>query len=746
MKKAIAVYYYTISQNNAIGRCNRIILEQLCEKYDFTVFSSRFDNPRPDRINWVRIAAPMTPMLACYAIFRVWALVEFTFQKHIRGRRFDLVQASDGCVDFADLDYVHFCHKAYIQRFLHFADMRSLRGISRALNGFLHRVWEGALYRRSPQLVVPSQGLRRELGEYCHVGDSAMTVLSNPVDLDYYLSSTEERTSAKQNLGVDTAEVVLVFVALGHFERKGLGPLIDSLANPLLKGVKLLVVGGSVDSTAAYRKRAKRQKVDQQVVFCGPQTDIRKFLRAADAFVLPSRYEVFPLVALEAAASGLPLITSQLNGVEEFALSGTTGFVLQEIDAGAIGDAIDRLRTTSPEERQRMGRNARSAVEKYGIRQFAAAWDQVLSTRLADLPERSVGNTGATPELDNNKTQRYISTRQPRFAAKTTSLRPPPPDFVIAGAPKCGTTSVYTTFSSHPRVFLPSMKEPHYFAFDYPRRRQIETLNGYDRLFANAQDGQLRGDASVYYLSSKTAIPSILERRPDAKFIVLVRNPLEMFVSWHNEMLKSLDEDENEPEAAWRRQEDRARGAAIPRLCIEPAMLQYNTVCSLGAQVKRMYQIVGERQRLILLYDDLVDNPQLVSQRIAEFLGIQDAGIRTFVHDNAFGHYRGIATARLVRSMLANSSVKRFRAMMQPVLSERDIHPMKWLVRKNLKAAAKPQMTEQFREELLCAFESDTMLLEQLLDRDLSSWRRRGASPMAAGQVEYMSGNPCNTQ
>jgi glycosyltransferase involved in cell wall biosynthesis len=83
------------------------------------------------------------------------------------------------------------------------------------------------------------------------------------------------------------------------------------------------------------------------------------------------------------------------------AVSGVTGFVLPKTDAEAIAQAIRRLLKTSPAERQRMGRNARS-VEKYGILEFAAAWDQVFTTRLddMDLQRRAVSNTRATSELD----------------------------------------------------------------------------------------------------------------------------------------------------------------------------------------------------------------------------------------------------------------------------------------------------------------------------------------------------------
>jgi hypothetical protein len=149
------------------------------------------------------------------------------------------------------------------------------------------------------------------------------------------------------------------------------------------------------------------------------------------------------------------------------------------------------------------------------------------------------------------------------------SLRPPPSDFVIAGAPKCGTTALYAGLRGDPRLFFPALKEPHYFSFDYPSRREVERLDDYDHLFRAAEPTQIRGEISVHYLSSGQAIPALLERRPDVKIIVLARNPIDLFVSWHNEAVKGLDEDVTSPEEAWKLQELRARGERVPRLCRE---------------------------------------------------------------------------------------------------------------------------------------------------------------------------------
>jgi len=202
-------------------------------------------------------------------------------------------------------------------------------------------------------------------------------------------------------------------------------------------------------------------------------------------------------------------------------------------------------------------------------------------------------------------------------------VKKPAPDFVIVGAPKCGTTALYATLQNHPDLALSTIKEPYFFSEEYPKRREMVDPADYAALFSHARDGQLRGEASAIYLSSETAIPAILRLRPDAKFIALVRDPVEMYISWHNECLKSLDEDEKDPERAWRLQEKRAAGQ-IPRLCKEPGYLQYRKICSLGAQVRRLFDLVPPHQRLVLLWDDIQFYPADVHKQIAAFLSISD--------------------------------------------------------------------------------------------------------------------------
>ena len=84
------------------------------------------------------------------------------------------------------------------------------------------------------------------------------------------------------------------------------------------------------------------------------------------------------------------------------------------------------------------------------------------------------------------------------------------PNFFIIGAPKCGTTALYEYLRTHPRVFMPQIKEPHYFAADFPTYRTIHTEPEYLRLFSPARPEQTAvGEASVFYLFSQVAVRNL---------------------------------------------------------------------------------------------------------------------------------------------------------------------------------------------------------------------------------------------
>ena len=136
------------------------------------------------------------------------------------------------------------------------------------------------------------------------------------------------------------------------------------------------------------------------------------------------------------------------------------------------------------------------------------------------------------------------------------------PNFFIIGAPKCGTTSLAAWLAEHPQIYFSPTKEPHFFNTDH--KRFLNSLQSYEKLFAGASKHHCSvGEASVWYMYSSAAVPNILEYNSDAKFIVMLRNPIEMAPSLHEELVFTGREDVNEFSEAWQLQDLRRNGPAL---------------------------------------------------------------------------------------------------------------------------------------------------------------------------------------
>jgi glycosyltransferase involved in cell wall biosynthesis len=373
----IAIFDYYVERTNPIGGCHRKLVEGVCDEHDVTVFAVRFDNPVPGRIKWVRVPAPTRPLALLFIVYHVIAPLCFAIHQFRYGKRFDLVQEVESNLSFGDLAYSHFCHRAFLRTANSPKAYTSLRSFFRWLDHRLHALVEPLIYRRARIVVVPSEGLARELAaEYPRVRDR-MIVIPNPVDADWMSPpSVADRRAARERLGWSDEDIVFVFVALGHFERKGLPLLLEALGKVHDERVQLLVVGGHPDLVDHSRKRAEALGIGDRVRFVGMQTDVRPFLHTSDVFVLPSAYETFSLVALEAAAAGIPLLVTALHGVEEYVREGRNGFVVER-NADAVAAGIAKFVALSPAERTALGLTARQDASRYRLDAFVDAWRTV---------------------------------------------------------------------------------------------------------------------------------------------------------------------------------------------------------------------------------------------------------------------------------------------------------------------------------------------------------------------------------
>ena len=159
-------------------------------------------------------------------------------------------------------------------------------------------------------------------------------------------------------LGIDEKRLVAVFVG-SEWERKGLGPLIQALA--LTPDWDLIVAGGG--DRQRYREMANSLGVGQAVHWLGVTPDVQLAYELADAFVLPSSYETPSPVTFEAAASGLAILATPVNGVRELIRDEQNGFLIDRQPRG-IADRLDRL-AADPELRRRLGQAARASALEF---------------------------------------------------------------------------------------------------------------------------------------------------------------------------------------------------------------------------------------------------------------------------------------------------------------------------------------------------------------------------------------------
>jgi UDP-glucose:(heptosyl)LPS alpha-1,3-glucosyltransferase len=363
----IAVVDYLVTPTNPAGSCSRLVAASLADEHEVVVFAHEAESLDP-RVRLVRVPAVRRPLAALFLTFHVSALVAFLVER-IRGGRFDHVVSIESNFALGDVGYIHFCHRGFLRR-LGDQIPKTWPGFLRRLDHRLHAWAEPVRFRRARVLVAPSEGLGRELAEEYPFARGKVVVLPNPVDVERFRPPTvAERTAARSAVGAGS-RLRLVFVALGQYERKGLPELLAAMRLSSVD-IELSVVGGEEDLVRRYRAIADAMGLGDRVRFEGFTPDVVPHLWAADAFALPSSYEVFPLVVLQAAAAGLPLLVTRLHGAEEVVVDGENGIVVERTPE-SIAAGLERLAALVADG-ETAGR-ASAAARPFGADRFAERW------------------------------------------------------------------------------------------------------------------------------------------------------------------------------------------------------------------------------------------------------------------------------------------------------------------------------------------------------------------------------------
>jgi Sulfotransferase domain len=296
------------------------------------------------------------------------------------------------------------------------------------------------------------------------------------------------------------------------------------------------------------------------------------------------------------------------------------------------------------------------------------------------------------------------------------------PNFFIVGAPKCGTTALFEYLRSHPNIFVPKVKEPHFFAKDLGSYPSIKTWEDYGELFADSTAEHLRvGEASVYYLRSETAIPGIRQFNPAARIIAMFRNPVDMVYSLHSQLLYWSEETEGDFETAWRLQARRGQGLDLPSTCREPFLVQYAQFGRFGTQTQRLLSTFPGEQVKLISYDDFAASPQSVYRDVIDFLGLPQDNRTHFprINDNKRA---GIAWLRDVIRKPPAGLRTTYHGLKHALGAERIATLKDKIMALNTVKQRRPPLSPAFRAELVEAFRDEVALLSRIWGRDLSHW------------------------
>jgi glycosyltransferase involved in cell wall biosynthesis len=350
----------------------------LARGYEVNVISRYVELAPHPKLRVVELASPNRPFLFAYPLFLVRGSI--ATRRHRRG----LVHVLGAIVlNSADVATVQFCHHGF--------DPAAAQTRSRK-NSLLYRlssrgahqlsvVTERLIYGRPRVrwLIPAANGVARELQSHFPTFSDKMTVIPNGVDRAAFKPTPDGASDTRIAIGLTDGDLLAAFVG-GDWERKGLRFAIEALeASPAWQ---LVVVGeGPVER---YVTLARQRQVESRVHFVGHQADTSPYFAAADAFLLPTAYEAFPLVMLEAAASGLPVLVTRVNGAEDFVEDGVNGFFIER-DAADIATRLGRLADMRDSERRALGVAARDATARY-------SWDHIVESHIAVYERLSAGS------------------------------------------------------------------------------------------------------------------------------------------------------------------------------------------------------------------------------------------------------------------------------------------------------------------------------------------------------------------
>ena len=306
------------------------------------------------------------------------------------------------------------------------------------------------------------------------------------------------------------------------------------------------------------------------------------------------------------------------------------------------------------------------------------------------------------------------------------STRESRPDALLIGAPKAGTSALHVALARHPGVYASPVKEPKFYlcgdapppAYRGPgdahsQQEWIWRRSDYAGLFDAAPPDSVRLESTPFYLSSRDARRRIAEELPDARFVAVIRDPVDRaYSNWMHLWVDGL-----EPEAdfcaAWRAEDERVAAGWAP-------FWHYRRMGRYGEQLADLFARVDRDRVLVLRYRELVSEPGPTLDRVARFLGVETGRVGVVPPDNSRPFVEpGVKSAVLGRVIRLGAAAG---AYARPQLWRQGVKPLTWALQHG-GPERRPKLAPEQRAELVQECLDDIGLLEELLQESFDDWR-----------------------
>lgn len=308
------------------------------------------------------------------------------------------------------------------------------------------------------------------------------------------------------------------------------------------------------------------------------------------------------------------------------------------------------------------------------------------------------------------------------------------PDFYIVGQPKTGTSALYDALRCHPDIFMPELKETQFFASELgyvSQRPELATANvarwlerlpkteeAYLALFASAAPGSVVGEASTNYLWSRSAARRIAGLRPDARIIVLFREPAAFIHSWHGHLLREGIETEEDLRQAMELETERRTGHLLPPSGYWPELLLYSDHMCYVEQLRRFTDLFSRDQVLVLIYEEFRGDNTGAVREILRFLGVDDSVDLPSIEVNPSWRIRSKRGHKMIE-MIAEGHGSTIKKVIRPLTTQRLRRGTVGYIRDHLVHGKPRPADERLMLELRRRYRSEVVSLGEFLERDL---------------------------